>query len=381
MAWLTGSKQNEAKKLISQLADGSMRDNAVQTLIRLGPDSVPLLVDALQTQDPNLVRVYQQILAQIPSAVPGLISALGTAHPLIRGRVVEVLALTNDKSVAPALTDALKSEYFTVRSRAALALAGFLDADVMPSLLPLLKDKEDEVRVAACTALGIICDPSTFDEIADVLLDDPKLEVRQAAARALGGTKNPAAIPFLVEALRDSFWWYERERAANDLFNAIENMGSPVVDPLIEALTDKEGAVRKFSAVILGNLGDPRAIDELGMALYDLHHDVSAAAAEALTKFGAAAVSLLIEALKHPEPAIRVNAISALGKIQDARVAAVLIEMLRDPERGVKKQALQSLGQLRDIRRLPALEEIASNRADREMSALAKQILETIRES
>jgi len=273
-----------------------------------------------------------------------------------------------------------------VRLAAIRALGASRRREVLPLLAQALQRPAADEQLASTEALGQIHARETVPLLVGLfdrtrLMRKERGALQQAAARALGGTKNPAAIPFLVEALRDSFWWYERERAANDLFNAIENMGSPVVDPLIEALTDKEGAVRKFSAVILGNLGDPRAIDELGMALYDLHHDVSAAAAEALTKFGAAAVSLLIEALKHPEPAIRVNAISALGKIQDARVAAVLIEMLRDPERGVKKQALQSLGQLRDIRRLPALEEIASNRADREMSALAKQILETVRES
>jgi HEAT repeat protein len=68
-----------------------------------------------------------------------------------------------------------------------------------------------------------------------------------------------------------------------------------------------------------------------------------------------------------------------LGKIQDVRVAPALIEMLSDPERIVKKQAMQSLGELRDQRALPILQEIASNRADRELSLIAKQIIENIK--
>jgi len=42
----------------------------------------------------------------------------------------------------------------------------------------------------------------------------------------------------------------------------------------------------------------------------------------------------------------------------------------------VKKQVIQSLGKLKDPRTLPALQEIASNRADRELHTLAKEVLD-----
>lgn len=379
MNWLTDGIQGEAKRLIAQLADSAKRDLAAQELIKLGADSVPPLIDALQTQDLNLFPVYEQILARIPSASPHLIKTLGSAHPILRGRAAEVFAISKDKTAIPALLEALNGEYYTVRSRAALALGNIGDANVISALLPLLKDQEDEVRIAACTAVGKFCDPSTFDEITNVLLDDPKIEVRQSAAKALGETKHPAAIPYLMEALRDSYWWYEKEQAVLVLLNAIEMMGSAVVEPLIEALGDREGTVRKFAAMVLGNLRDSRAMEELGMAVYDLHDEVSQTAAEALAKFGAPAVGVLGEALRHPEATVREHAVIGLGKIQDVRVAPLLIGMLNDPERSVRKQSMQSLGKLNDERAVPALKEIASNRADREVSALAKQILEAMK--
>ncbi|HRQ22571.1 MAG TPA: HEAT repeat domain-containing protein, partial [Anaerolineales bacterium] len=122
MDWLTGSKHGEAKRLIRLLADSSQRDRAAQDLIRLGADAVPALIDSLQTQDPNLLPVYQHILARIHSASPALLKALSTAHPIIRGRAAEVFAISRDKNAVPALLEALKGEYYTVRSRAALAL-------------------------------------------------------------------------------------------------------------------------------------------------------------------------------------------------------------------------------------------------------------------
>ncbi len=378
MNWLTGSKQNDAKKLIALLADSTKREAAAQELIALGADSVPPLIDALQIQTSNLIPLYEQVLARISSATPELIQRLKSAHPIVRGRVAEVFFFSKDKAAMPALLDALKGEYFTVRSRAALALSNMDDARVIPYLLPLLKDDEDEVRSAACIAIAKFRDPSTFDEIANVLLDDPKIEVRQSAARALGDTKHPAATSFLIEALHDSSWWFEREHVA-DLLNAIEKMGSAAVEPLIEALADKEATVRKFAATLLGRLGDARAIEALGMALYDLHNEVRIAAAEALIKFDAQSAALFIEALHHPEADIRENAVYALSKINDQRAVALIIEMLQDPDRGVQKQALSSLGELRDPRAIPALQIIAANRADREMSMRAKKILEALK--
>ena len=373
MNWLTGGKQGEAKPLIAQLSDPTKRDHAAQELIRLGTDAVPALVEALQTQDLNLLPLYQQTLARIPSATPMLTKILSSAHPVIRGRVAEVFSISKDRMAVPALLDALQGEYFTVRSRAAFALGKIGDKKALSLLLGALRDSEDEVRVAACLALGLFKDPSTFDDITNVLLDDPKIEVRQAAAKSLGNTGHPAAVPYLMEALHDSYWWYEREYAAVDLLEAIEKMDRAAVDPLIKALEDKEGTVRKFAATLLGRLADPRAIEPLGMRLYDLHHDVGKASAESLAKFGAPAIDVLVEALNHPEMWIRIHSVNALSKIKDPRIALVLLQMLNDPEREVKKQVIQSLGELKDSRALPALQEIASNRADRELSMLAKQ--------
>jgi HEAT repeat protein len=344
----------------------------------MGADSVPSLIEALQMKEPSLLPLYQQILARIPSATPSLIKILRSAHPVMRGRVAEIFGISKDHSAVPALLEAVQGEYFTVRSRAALALGKIGEAQAVKPLIGLLKDPEDQVRSAACLALGFFKDPSTFDDITNVLLDDPKIEVRQAAAKALGNTAHPAALPYLMEALHDPFWWYEREYAAGDLLTAIEKMGMPAVDPLIEALHDKEGAVRKFAASLLGKLGDPRAIEPLGMALYDLHHEVGRVSADSLARFGAPSVDILVEALSHPEMWIRIHAVEALSRIKDARVTPILLQMLHDPEREVKKHVIESLGRLKDPRSSSSLQEIMSNRADRELHELAKQALENM---
>jgi HEAT repeat protein len=379
MSWLTGGKPAEAKRLVAQLADSAKRDKAAQDLLRLDAEALPALLEALQTRDPDLLALYQQILARIPSASPELLKLLPTAHPILRARVADVLGLRKDRSAVPALLDALKGEFYTVRARAALALGRIGDKRAVEPLFLALKDPEDDVRIGACLGLGFFKDPSTFDEITNVLLDDPKIEVRQAAAKALGNTGHPAAVPFLMEALRDPYWWFERETAAGDLLNAIEKMGEAALEALIEALKDKEGAVRKFAAILLGRMGNPRAIEPLGMALYDLHHDVGKASAEALVNFGVNSFEVLVEALEHPEMWIRIHSVDVLPKVKEPRVALVLLEMLEDPEREVRKHVIEAMGELRDRRTMPALQEIMANRADREMHALAKTALEKIK--
>ncbi len=375
MDWFLGSKQGEARRLVAQLADAAKRERAVQDLIRMGEDAVPVLIEALQTKDPGLLPLVQQILAHIPSATPTLIKALTSAHPLLRGRTAEVFALSKDRRAVPVLLEALQGEFFTVRSRAAAALGRIGERSAIPPLLAALKDPESEVRIAACLALGLFKDPTTFDELANVLLDDPKIEVRQAAAQGLGNSRHPAALPYLMEALHDSYWWYEREYAASDLLSAIEQMGAAAVEPLIQALQDREGTVRKFAAILLGRLGDPRTIEPLSMALYDTHHEVGEVSAQALAGFGVPAMEVLVEALHHPEMWIRIHAIEALARIKNPAVAPILLEMLNDPEREVKKCVIRSLGELKDPRGLSALQEIAANRADREFHALAKEAL------
>lgn len=378
MDWLTGGKIGEAKRLITELGDATKRDQAAQDLIRLGADAAPALIEALQTKDLNLLPIYQQILARIPSATPELLKLLTSAHPILRARAADVFAISKDKAAVPALLDALHGEYFTVRARAALALGKIGEPKALQPLINALKDREDEVRIGACLALGLYKDPSTFDEITNVLLDDQKIEVRQAAAKALGYTQHPAALPYLMEALHDSYWWYEREAAAGDLLNAITKMGAVAVEPLIEALRDKEGTVRKFAASLLGRIGDERAIEPLGMALYDLHHEVGKASAEALAAFGAASFGVLVEALDHPEMWIRIHSVDVLPNVREPRVAAVLLEMLKDPEREVQKHVVEAMGALKDRSVLPALQAIMANRADRELHALAKAAMEKL---
>lgn len=379
MEWFTGGHSSETKRLVTQLGDPLKRENAKRQLIQLGVESLPALVDGLATQDDAIYEALTQIFFQMgQESVPPLCMTLSTSHPLIRGRVAEILGRLGDKRAVPSLLNALVGEFYTVRAQAAIALGQLRDLRAIPHLTEALKDKEPEVRAAASRGLAEFSDPSTVEAIGNVLLDDPKLEVRQAAAEALGKTKLTEAIPFLMDALHDSFWWYEREQEINSLLDAIANMGNAIVPELINALKDLEGTVRKLAALLLARIPDERAVEPLTLALYDTHFDVCRAAAEALAAIGGAALPVLLEALNHPEAWIRQQAVIGLVKSRDPQVVPAILNLVNDENRDVRKQIIQSLGQLKDQRALQVLQELASSRSDREMAALAKQAIQNI---
>jgi HEAT repeat protein len=375
MDWLIG-KKDDSKKWIAQLNDPAKRGQASNELLRLGPAAVDGLLEAMVGKDPNLAATAGQLLVKMgATAIPRLSEILASAHPETRQRVADLLGETRLPGAVPPLIQAARGEFFTVRARAASALAKIGDPQAVPVLIELLDDKEPSVRVAASIAVGKFKDPRCLIRLSDVLLEDKEIEVRQAAAQGLAFSQLPQAIPYLIEAMEDSFWWYERENAAGALLDSITAFGASAVEPLIGALTNSEGAVRRNASILLGRIGDARAVDALGMTLYDLHHEVGEAAAEALAKFGASAVGVLGEALRHPEAGIRIHALYALSKIRDVRVLPLIASALADNDRLVQKQAIQSFVDLGDPGACANLEPIALDRRDRELSMLAREAI------
>ncbi len=75
------------------------------------------------------------------------------------------------------------------------------------------------------------------------------------------------------------------------------NMGSVAVEPLVQALSNKNHWVRWEAAKALGQIGDKAAVKALVDALEDNEFDVRWLAAEALIKIGRDSLELLLAAL------------------------------------------------------------------------------------
>ena len=117
---------------------------------------------------------------------------------------------------------------------------------------------------------------------------------------------------------------------------ALSKLGAPALDALVAALRDPDKDVRQFAAKALGQVGDPRGAAGLVIALRDIHLDVRSQAAFALSRIGAPAVETLVNALQDADPNVRANAARILGQIGDARALPAL-ERVAQSDRGTAR--------------------------------------------
>jgi len=137
------------------------------------------------------------------------------------------------------------------------------------------------------------------------------------------------------------------------LFKAIAKvLGMP---PLISALKDEDGSVRRAAAAVLGELKDPRAVEPLISALKDEDWHVRLAAVGALeeinpkwqgTEEAKRKVSEFISALKDEDGSVHYAAAGALGKLKDPRAVEPLISALKDKNENVRRTAAEALNKI-----------------------------------
>ncbi len=154
---------------------------------------------------------------------------------------------------------------------------------------------------------------------------------------------------------------FKRWKLASDLkaagnspaaFSAVMELGAlggaKAVELLLIALARHDGVARS-AARELGRIGDPRALKPLTDALNN--PAISQSCAEALLRYGAKAVDVLLYALKSESPEARRLAAATLGEIRDKRAVEPLTQVLQvDDEYAVRTAAATALGLLKDSR-------------------------------
>ncbi len=159
-------------------------------------------------------------------------------------------------------------------------------------------------------------------------------------------------VPALIEALN-----FVDDQIRAGAAAALGDIGDPrAVEPLIIAMRDPwSPAVRRAAAESLGRFRDARAIPHLVATLGDDWMFVRLAAAEALAATGEPALEPVIEALSGVSPTERAMATVVLGRMRDARAVQPLLWAAADHDADVRLFAVTSLGMLRDVRAIDAL--------------------------
>ncbi len=118
---------------------------------------------------------------------------------------------------------------------------------------------------------------------------------------------------------------------------------------LLAALHDENVRIRRFAADVLGEIGDPQAVDPLIARLADADHLVRQNAIVSLAKLGdERAIDPLIAMLHDGDKFTRWIAVNALSKIGDPQAVELLQIVLEDDSdhdvREAAREALQAHG-------------------------------------
>ncbi len=353
----------------SSRARGRERDRrqsvtrAAFALSRIGAAAVPALSDALKSDDDGQRAGAAQALAGMGGAaapaIPALIENLKGADE-VRQESAEALGAIGVAAVKP-LIDAVKSADARERAGAVMALgfAGTVAKEFAPTFLELLKAEGDpQVRVALLSAIPkFAIPPEEAAPLLAVAIKDDDEQVRHAAINALVPLRGARelALPALSAMLKDESATI-RQRAAR----ALGRMGpgaAQAVPALIEA-----GKLSPGDASIAGALSEigPAALPALLAQLRDAPAPDAERLFGLLRGFGAPAVPVLKEAMKHPASEVRASAARTLGGMgSDAKGAVeLLFAQATDADARARAAALRALVALEaDSQRLkPTLE-------------------------
>ncbi len=204
--------------------------------------------------------------------IDGLIRDLKDEDEGVRDAAVKALVNIGEPAVEP-LIEALKDGNANFRYMAAEALEEIGDRRAVEPLIEALKDKDFTVRGMAASALGNIKDARAVEPLIKALKDEGRT-VRSSAAEAL-----------------EKIAWQPKDNVEKAYYlialgqwDELVKLGKPAVEPLIEALKDKDSDVRSSAAEALGEIGNPCAVEPFIGALKDVEPRVRKAAFFALEK-------------------------------------------------------------------------------------------------
>lgn len=172
-------------------------------------------------------------------------------------------------------------------------------------------------------------------------LRSPSATERAAAAAALGALRDASAVGSLAAALSDGDYWV-RHACARAL-TAIGEAAIDTVGPLLTA--GRSVDVREAATAALGVPGGLSALEWLEVAYEDSAYEVRTQAVKSAREVGIAGAPLIERALTDGESEVRIEAISALGRLGDPSCSSALARALEDSSPTVRWTAAIALGE------------------------------------
>ncbi len=203
----------------------------------------------------------------------------------------------------------------------------------------------DETADARCHAIAAL-PPQAIEDHLDALIDllrDRNWRVRREAALAVARVRDPstAVRSLLAEVCSDDVL------ARNAALEALRNMGSAVVDPVLACLATAVGPARRFLVEALLEGADVRCVPTLRALLDDPDGNVPPAATEVLGVIeGPEALDALGDALERRDPVVRLAALIAFEARREVARWQTVSALVDDPVCGA--HAVRALATQRD---------------------------------
>lgn len=248
-------------KMLENLTTATRLGNTIQDiLVEGGQLSVNPLMTHLKGHNWRLRENAQETLIKMGApAVEALIKVLNDPDIYVRSLAIEALSEIGDKRAIDSLEKQMEDPNELIKVTAAAALHKMGEGNPTNIIINALTADDAATRRVAAKATWEIIDNPPLNLLLKAMKDsDP--DVRNYVTLTVGRTHDPEAIEPLIKALKEDADDRVRDSAAKSL----HQIGTPAVEPLIKELEgtkDIEIIIR--IAQILGNIGDKRAIKPL----------------------------------------------------------------------------------------------------------------------
>ena len=294
---------------------------------------------------------------------------------LVRSEVARALGIFKGETVVEPLADALADDQrATVRRSAAWALGRVGgDAAVETLMTALKKDKQGVVRQEAAIALGTIKSEKSAEPLLDIIRTDKYETARLEAAKALREI-NPTVVDKglvdIVKKGKGSFEdGHEVQAVQNEVIGALLTNGNETTTGfLLDALKTADDEWTRWALVyMLGVIHSSSALDTM---LAELESPSYVIRKEVVTRLGGfkdrKTVDTLIGILENSEEmvSIRAAAVASLNALRDERAAPALRTALNDENSAIRLQAITALSSIKDAKSVAKLSEMVENRLE-----------------
>jgi HEAT repeat protein len=330
--------------LVSALRDDDERVwRATLTQLAEVPDRDLSLLWAAIHDNPE--RKREELLRTLERRRPDRLATLAAQsirapEPSARVLAVRMAARAGTPECTTLVVVALEDPDPSVRRAAASAMSTLRTPLGVPALARTLSDPQPDVRIEAVRALGVI-DDDTVPEVLLHALSDPEIRVREMVVQILAGWRSPAVAHRLAAAL-------STPDLRRQVGQVLERMGQAAVGPLIQVVLGTDRATATVAGQVLGRISGPRAfVGDLASTDPERRRQ----SVEVLGAMGGgAAVEGLLTVLTDPDVQVRSRAAMLLGELGDPRAARPLKRVFTtDPVSDVAaaaEHALRRLGEL-----------------------------------